>query len=72
MAKNPIASILAQSVAPGSVPAPGGKKVPPPKGVQKSAPQGPLPGKAPPPQPKPGKGFGGKPKPAPFGGKPPR
>jgi hypothetical protein len=73
MAKNPVASMLAQAVAPGVVQAPPGKigakpkAVAPPKGVQKTAPGGPLPGKAPPPPLKPGKGFGGRPAPKSFG-----
>ncbi len=67
MAKNPIATMMAQAVTPGTVAAPGGKKVPPPKGVQKTAPGGPLPGKAPPPPVAPGKGFGGRPPPPKFG-----
>ena len=70
MAKNPIASLMAQAVAPGPVRAPGKKSVPVPKGVQRSAPQGPPPGKPPRPAPAPRKGFGGKAPPAPpFGAK---
>ena len=78
MAKNPIANMMAQAVAPGPVQnvPPGkiggkSKSVPVPKGVQRSAPQGPPPGKPAPAQPKPTKGFGGRPAPAPpFGKKP--
>lgn len=78
MAKNPIATMMAQAVAPGpvrSVP-PGkvgakAKSVPVPKGVQKTAPLGPAPGRPPPPPPKPTKGFGGRPAPAKPFGKPP-
>ena len=74
MAKNPIANMMAQAVAPGIVQAPPGKvgskstkAVAPPKGVQKSIPAAPSPG-LPPPQPvAPRKGFGGKPAPKPFG-----
>ena len=75
MAKNPIANMMAQAVAPGIVQAPPGriggkpKAVAPPKGVQKSIPAAPSPG-LPPRQPvAPRKGFGGKPAPKPFGGK---
>jgi len=68
MAKNPIANLMAQAVAPGTVKAPGKKSVPPPKGVQKTAPLGPPPGKPPPAPVAPRKGFGGKPPPPlPFG-----
>ena len=76
MAKNTIAGMMAQAVKPGTVQAPPGKvgakgtkAVAPPKGVQKTAPGGPLPGKAPPPPLQPGQGFKGgmKPPSKPFG-----
>ncbi len=60
MAKNPLANMMAQAVKPGSVAAPGGKSVPPPKGVLKSAPAPFPPGKnapAPPPPPTRSGGF---------------
>jgi hypothetical protein len=60
---------MAQAVKPGSVKAPSGKSVPPPKGVQKSVPTGPPPGRPAPPPVAPGKGFGGKPAPKQFGSK---
>lgn len=75
MAKNPIASMLAQAVTPGVVKAPPGKigakpkAVAPPKGVQKATSLGPAPGKAPPPPVKPRAGFGGKKAPPSFFGK---
>ena len=75
MAKNPLGTMLAQAVTPGVVQAPPGKiggkpkAVAPPKGVQKSIPAAPSPGKFPPPPVAPRKGFGGKPAPKPFGGK---
>ena len=75
MAKNSISAMMAQAVQPGIVQAPPGKlgakpkAVAPPKGVQKTAPGGPLPGKAPPPPVAPRKGFGGKPASKLFGGK---
>ena len=76
MAKNPIANMMAQAVAPGIVQAPPGrigakpKAVAPPKGVQKTIPAAPSPGKFPPPPVKPRGGFkGGMPAPKPFGGK---
>ena len=75
MAKNPIATMMAQAVAPGVVQAPPGrlgaktKPVAPPKGVQKAIPAAPSPGKTPPPPVKPRQGFGGRPAPKPFGGK---
>ena len=76
MAKNPLGQMMAQAVQPGIVQAPPGKlgakpkAVAPPKGVQKTAPGGPLPGKAAPPPLKPGGGFrGGMKAPKPFGGK---
>ena len=68
MAKNPIASMMAQAVTPGPVQSIG-KKIPVPKGVQKTTSLGPSPGKPPPPPVKPGKGFGGKPAAKAFGKK---
>jgi hypothetical protein len=64
MAKDPLANMMAQAVKPGSVPAPGGKTVAPPKGVQKTAPTGFQPGKSAPPPPPPAsrKPAFGKPK----------
>lgn len=73
MAKNPLSQMMAQAVQPGIVQAPPGKigakpkPVAPPKGVQKTAPQGAPPGLAPPAPVAPRKGFGGKPAPKPFG-----
>lgn len=54
MAKNPLANMMAQATIPGPVTATTGKKVPPPKGVQKSAPPAAPIGKNPPPPPKAG------------------
>ena len=68
MARNPLGTMMAQAVRPGSVPAPGGKSVPAPKGVQKTAPAGPPPGLPPKPPVAPRKGFGGRPAPKPFKG----
>jgi hypothetical protein len=61
MAKDPLSAMMAQAVAPGSVSAPGGKKVPP-KGISKGKPPMP-PAKGPPPPPPPAgakKGFPAK------------
>ena len=55
MAKDPLATTLAQATIPGTVTAPGGKKVPPPKGVQKAPVAASPIGKNPPPPPKAGK-----------------
>lgn len=54
MAKDPLASMLAQATTPGPVTATTGKKIPPVKGVQKTAPPATPIGRNPPPAPKAG------------------